>query len=910
MKGASTIVVGGGILGATTAWELARAGMDVLLLEAGRFGEQSTGRSAAIVRCHYSNPEVVRMAVRSRDRFRQLPLHLGCDPVYTRCGWLFLVDEENAPLALENAAMQEEEGLEAVEVDELQAYLPGVEEAGIAYALFEPDAGFADPVAATNAYVSALRALGGRALDDTAVASVVLEPDRARGVLVGDELLGCDNLVLAAGPWTLRLAGEAGLELPLEITREQDVVFETAPAATIPCAVSSQIDRVYLRPAPEYGDGHLLVGRGFPKDYELVDPLDYDEEVDEAFERDVHERVSARLPRLAGMRRVAGRVGLYDVTPDWHPILGAVDGLDGLFLATGGSGHCFKLGPAIGEIVADAILDRPPAYADVKQLLAVPLRRGPRIPLDLRREPGLSIELVIRGGTILDGSGGEPFAGDVAIEAGTITAVGSVPATECPEIDATGLYVAPGFIDIHSHSDYTLLVDPRAKSAIHQGVTLEVVGNCGFGCFPIDDAELARKAIYGYSEAVPIEWKTAGGYFDRLQAARPAVNVLSLVPNGQLRLSTVGLADRPADPGELAEMTRLLEQSLAEGAWGYSTGLEYAQEAGATEEEVAALCRVLAPGGGLYATHTRRRDAGAADSVAEAIRVATASAVRLQVSHLVPRNGIEEARRSTELVEAARARGLDVEFDMHTRTFGLTHLYAALPPWALAEPPSALATILRDPAARERMRPHRSILSAGADWGRIVLLDNPFWPEYARRDLASIAAERGQAPLDTVYDLLSGALDAPHKLMVIIHAYTEEEQREAFAHPLCVPGSDATTLSPDGPLADSCFHGAYTWASWFYRFMVRDERLLSPAQAVHKLTAQPAARLGLSDRGTLAPRAFADVAVFDPARFAERGTTFEPNQLAEGMVHVLVNGVHTLRDGRLTGERAGRVLRR
>ncbi len=158
----------------------------------------------------------------------------------------------------------------------------------------------------------------------------------------------------------------------------------------------------------------------------------------------------------------------------------------------------------------------------------------------------------------------------------------------------TDLYVAPGFIDIHSHSDYTLLVDPRAMSAIYQGVTLEVVGNCGFGCFPIRDADLARKAIYGYSDEVPIEWSSAGGYFDRLQAARPAVNVLSLVPNGQLRLSTVGLADRPADPAELAEMKKLLEESLAEGAWGYSTGLEYAQESGATEDEVGELCRVLA----------------------------------------------------------------------------------------------------------------------------------------------------------------------------------------------------------------------------------------------------------------------------------------------------------------------------
>jgi sarcosine oxidase subunit beta len=366
VKGATSIVVGGGILGATTAWELARGGMDVLLLDAGAFGAQSTAKSAAIVRCHYSNPEVVRMAVQSRDRFRQLPLRLGCDPVYTRCGWLFLLDAESAPLALANADMQAREGLDLVEVDDLQDYLPGAEESGIAYAIYEPDSGFADSLAATNAYVEALRALGGRALPSTAVEAVELGGERIRGVRVGGALLECDNLVLAAGPWTRRLAGDAGLELPLEITREQDVVFAASPEATIPSSLSSQIDRVYARPAPEYGPAHLLVGRGFPKEYEVVDPDAYGEEVDASFERDVRERLSSRLPRLEGMRRVGGRVGLYDVTPDWHPILGRVDGFEGLSLAVGGSGHCFKLAPAIGELVAGEILGRPPAYADVR----------------------------------------------------------------------------------------------------------------------------------------------------------------------------------------------------------------------------------------------------------------------------------------------------------------------------------------------------------------------------------------------------------------------------------------------------------------------------------------------------------------------------------------------------------------
>ncbi len=366
MKGATTIVVGGGIIGAATAWELSRRGSDVLLLEAGEFGGQGTGRSAAIVRCHYSNPQVVRMAIRARETFRRLPLLLDCEPVYTRCGWLFLVDEADSAHALANAEMQEGEGLDTVEVDDLQAALPGVVEDGIAYALFEPDAGFADPVAATRAFIDAACRAGSRALDHSPVEALVLDGQSGPAVRVGGELVGADHVVLAAGPWSLQLGRGVGLELPLEVFREQDVLYETAPEPTLPCSLSSQIDRFYARPAPEVGEAALLIGRGFPKEYEEVDPDRYEEEVDGSFEADVLTRLSGRLPRLAGMRRVGGRVGLYDVTPDWHPILGPVEGMEGLFLATGGSGHCFKLGPAIGELVAGSILGLRSDLADIE----------------------------------------------------------------------------------------------------------------------------------------------------------------------------------------------------------------------------------------------------------------------------------------------------------------------------------------------------------------------------------------------------------------------------------------------------------------------------------------------------------------------------------------------------------------
>ena len=516
-------------------------------------------------------------------------------------------------------------------------------------------------------------------------------------------------------------------------------------------------------------------------------------------------------------------------------------------------------------------------------------------------------DLIIRGGTVVDGTGGEPVAADLLVADGRVAAIERTDGPlDCEELDATGLLVAPGFIDIHSHSDYTLLIDPRARSAIHQGVTLEVVGNCGHGCFPVRDAVLARSAIYGYADDVPLTWSTAAGYFDRLEEARPAVNVLSLVPNGQLRLKAVGLAGRAATDEEAREMERDLEQALEEGAWGYSTGLEYAAEAAVPPEEIERLCRVVTRHDALYATHTRKRDAGAAEAVEEALETARRAASRLQVSHLIPRSGEAEGERCMHVVAAARERGLDVAFDMHTRLFGFTWLATVLPAWAAADAARALA----DPDARERMKAHRSILSAGGDWARVVLLDNPVWPEFSRRDLASIAAERGQDPLDAVFDLLARDVVAMQDMMVLIDCHTERQQREAFADPLCMPGSDATTLAPDGPLADSFFHGAYTWAAWFHRFMVRDERLLTSSEAVRRLTSLPAARLGLRDRGVLRRGAHADVTVFDPEQLAEQGTRFEPNQLATGVRHVVVNGTVTLRDGVETGERDGRVLRR
>jgi N-acyl-D-aspartate/D-glutamate deacylase len=247
---------------------------------------------------------------------------------------------------------------------------------------------------------------------------------------------------------------------------------------------------------------------------------------------------------------------------------------------------------------------------------------------------------------------------------------------------------------------------------------------------------------------------------------------------------------------------------------------------------------------------------------------------------------------------------------MHTRLYGTTFLASLLPPWAREGGGAAIAARLGDAAARERIKDFSSILSAGGDWERLVLLDNKLVPQYARRSLGEIGRLTGQDPHDAALDLLEMSGDDIGQLMVIIHCNTEEQQRECFSHPLCMPGSDATTLAPDGPLAGSVFHGAYSWAAWYWRFMVRQTRALTPEDAIHRLTGLPARTLGLADRGVIRVGGRADLAAFDGEKFGERATTFEPNQLAVGMHHVIVNGRVALRDGALTGERPGQVIRR
>lgn len=518
---------------------------------------------------------------------------------------------------------------------------------------------------------------------------------------------------------------------------------------------------------------------------------------------------------------------------------------------------------------------------------------------------------VFANATVVDGTGAAPFPADVRVVGERIDAVappGSI--AQGRRIDCTGQLLTPGFIDIHSHSDLTLLLDPRASSAIHQGVTLEVIGNCGHGCAPLRDVALAKSAMYGPLPAAGFfGWRTMEGYLERLEQARPAINVLALVPNGQLRLAHVGLQPRAAREDEVAAMGRDLEAALDAGAHGLSSGLEYAQENACSTQEVDALCRIVARRGGLYATHTRDRDRQALAAIDEAIGTAQRTGVRLQISHITPRSGMPGTVGALERVDRALGEGLDVGFDMHTRLFGFTHLKNLLPMWALEGGTGDILRRLQDPQALARIRQHPNLITGVGDWSRIVLVDSLACAELNGLDFDTIAARLRTPPFEAAMAVLRADVEQLQRPMVLLQTYTEEMLRTTYRHPGCMPGSDATTLAPDGPLAGEVFHGAYTWASWFLRRMVRETGALALQDAVYRMTGLPAARLGLAGRGRIATGCFADVAVIDWQRYADRGTVDAPSRLAQGVAHVMVNGSLVLADGQATGERTGRVLR-
>ena len=540
-------------------------------------------------------------------------------------------------------------------------------------------------------------------------------------------------------------------------------------------------------------------------------------------------------------------------------------------------------------------------------------------------------EIAILNGIIVDGSGNPWFKANIAIEDGRISAI------SCHEyfnaervIDAGGLIVAPGFIDIHSHSDVTLLVDPLAESKVMQGVTLEVVGNCGSSAAPVvgDFAvKRMRRRLAEYN--LNLEWSSVGEYLSFMERRGVSVNVAMLVGHGQIRSCVMGFEAREPTLSELEEMKLLLRDSLEDGAFGMSSGLVYAPGRFAKTDELVELCRVVAEYNGLYATHIRGERETIIEAVSEALYIAEKSGVRLQLSHHPPKIGAYgKSVETLKMIEDARGRGLDVACDFHPYTAGSTSLSALLPAWAQEGGFEKIIERLKDPVTRVKIRedmirepipgPGPCGLVKRGLWNMIFLSECNVNKDLIGKSFDEIARLRGKDPFEAYFDIL---LEENLSGSIIGFYYDENDIRNVAVSPYSMVGSDGYALAPRGVLVREGGHPrSYSTFPMVIRKYVRGEsrsellydrgdKIMSLETAIMKMTSLPASRLNIHDRGLIRVGFQADICIFDYNRISDLSTYYNPQVFPVGVEYVIVNGVIVVDRGRHTGAKPGKVLR-
>jgi N-acyl-D-amino-acid deacylase len=545
----------------------------------------------------------------------------------------------------------------------------------------------------------------------------------------------------------------------------------------------------------------------------------------------------------------------------------------------------------------------------------------------------MTFDLVLANGRILDGCGNPWFWGDLAIQEGRIAGIAPPGTLQGKRnLDTGGHYIAPGFIDIHTHSDLSILVNRQAESAVHQGVTTHVIGNCGMSPAPVDPQHLDdMRNFWGLLLSQPEvtwQWRTFGQYLDTLQGGGLAINIASLAGHAALRIAVMGFDDRPPTPPELERMKTLLVEAMEAGAFGMSTGLVYPPGCFAETDEIIALCRVVARYHGMYASHIRGERETILEAVAEAIRIGAESGVPVQVSHNAPKFGApEDTHANLQLVDAARARGQDVTVDNDVHTDLGPQLVGGLPQNIQDLPMDEIAAMLQDPETRRKIRTEIvedrkpafgpvGLLKHG-QWQRITILHAPRTPELIGKTIQFIADQRTLEPFDVYFDMI---IENGRDVEAIFDYIDEANIRILLQHPAVMICSDGEVLAPYGFLNDPppyspCSYGEFPGVLERY---VRDEPVLTLQEAIRKMTSFPAQRLGLMDRGVLRPGAWADIVVFDLERIHDRATNlyphtypFEnyPHNYPEGIETVLVNGDVVVEKAEHTGALPGKVLK-
>ena len=532
-----------------------------------------------------------------------------------------------------------------------------------------------------------------------------------------------------------------------------------------------------------------------------------------------------------------------------------------------------------------------------------------------------SYDLILRGGTIYDGSGGKPFVGDVAVRGDRIVALGPSgslgDARGKTEVDARGLAVSPGFINMLSWATESLIHDGRGQSDIRQGVTLEVMGE-GMSMGPLNEAMKKEMVEQQADVKFDVTWTTLGEYLDHLVKRGISPNVASFVGATTLRIHEVGYEDRPPTPEELQRMRALVRQAMEEGALGIGSSLIYAPAFYAKTDELVALCEEASPYGGMYISHMRSEGGRLLEAIDELIEISRRARLPAEIYHLkaAGRQNWSKLDAAIRKIEEARAAGLQITADMYNYTAGATGLDASMPPWVQEGGLKAWIERLKDPAIRARVAKEMTtptdawenfFVSAGAENILLVGFKNEKLKPLTGKSLAEVAKMRGKSPQETAMDLV---IEDDSRVGTIYFLMSEDNVRRQIKLPYVSFGSDAEALAPEGPFLKSNPHPrAYgNFARLLGRY-VRDEKVIPLEEAIRRLTSLPAANLKIRERGLLKEGYFADLVVFDPARVQDHSTFEKPHQYSTGVRHVFVNGTQVLKDGEHTGAKPGRIVR-
>ena len=527
-------------------------------------------------------------------------------------------------------------------------------------------------------------------------------------------------------------------------------------------------------------------------------------------------------------------------------------------------------------------------------------------------------DVLIRNALIYDGSGAPPRRGDVALNADTIAYVGRAARVGGRrELDVHGLAVSPGFINMLSHSEESLIADGRSESDIRQGVTLEVFGEFSMG--PLTDT-LKREALAMQSDIrYAVDWTTLGEYLDRLAAHGIATNVASFIGAGTVRANVLHYAARPPTADELGRMKALVRQGMEEGALGLTTALLYVPDVYISTGELTALAAVAGEYGGRLTAHIRSEGKHLPDAVREMIGVARDAHLGVEIYHLKASGGASWPLLDPvlDLIDSARAAGIDITADIYTYTAAATGLDGAMPPWVQEGGYGAWAKRLKDPAVREQLK--REMTTPSDAWESyyleagspanvlLVAFKNPKLKPLTGKTLAEVAAMRGTSPVETMMDLV---IEDSTRVGTIYFLMSEDNIRKEIRRPWVSFGSDEASQAPEGVFLKSNPHPrAYGNVARLLGKYVRDEHVITLEEAVRRLSSLPATNLRLVKRGYIRPGYYADLVVFDPARVRDLATYDRPHQYAEGVEDVFVNGVQVIDGGRHTGATPGRILR-